>query len=104
MEQVEVQQSVSDNKKGVQETPGLASTDKLATVTNTIPEQEDQHDALIDENTRLTISKESPLSEVATSPLPFDLSLPESDLDLNSAFLSNKNGVKKSTEDRKSVV
>lgn len=98
MEQVEVQQSVSDNKKGVQETPGLASTDKLATVTNTIPEQEDQHDALIDENTRLTISKESPLSEVATSPLPFDLSLPESDLDLNSAFLSNKNGVKKSTE------
>ncbi|KAI5954081.1 DEP1 [Candida margitis] len=56
-----------------------------------VAENGDQVDDVIDENTRLTISKESPLSDVATSPPPFDLALPDSELDLNSEFLSNKN-------------
>ncbi|CCG21418.1 hypothetical protein CORT_0A10330 [Candida orthopsilosis Co 90-125] len=96
MEQVETQ-TVSGSVTTSQGVPEVASSQNVETEVKSHPDKEDQVDD-IDENTRLTISKESPLSEIATSPLPFDLSLPDSDLDLNSAFLGDKNGVSKPTE------
>ncbi|KAG5417227.1 DEP1 [Candida metapsilosis] len=95
MQQVETQ-AVTENKKASEDVSNAVQS--TATETKPSPENDDQGDDVIDENTRLTIGKESPLSEIATSPTPFDLSLPESDLDLNVAFLNGKNREAKSTE------